>query len=1268
MRSRQKPEQFFEFCPPVLGELRANDVKLTMIKLSGWRSLVGVLTAAATITIAIPEGRAGDWPMWRYDSARGASTPEELPSSLRPLWSRDLRPARPAWPDTQEKLQFDSVPQPIVLEGRLFVPSTVNDSVSAYDAKSGKLQWRFFADGPVRFAPAGAEGRLYFVSDDGHLYCVDAATGKLHWKVNGGPAERLVIGNHRLVSSWPARGGPVVHEGKVYFSASIWPFMGIFIHAVDGKSGEIVWTNSGDGTNYTVQPHGAPSFAAVVPQGHLVVSGNNLVVPGGRSTPAVFDLATGKLKHFLFDKKNGGHHVMGGGDLYFVANGAYGMADGKRVSNEYPRLSDGKTLIFEEKGAIHGRGFVAEVITKKSKDKKGKEVVSREYVRESHFSIKVDGPSKIHLKAGAQIFAAGGGMVAAYQTTKEGGTQKPKWSAKIEGVVHHMLAADEKLFVVTDQPRIYCFGIGGEGNAPLQHAVPSVEALQSPEGRDRYSPVVKELARDPEVGNGFAVALGVSSGNLIAATLAESALHLVVLERSADKVDLLRRRCDEAGIYGDRMAARVGDVASTSLPPYLASLLVCEDLDAAGFEKGDARFLANTFKCLRPYGGTAAIFSSEEQHAALLALLAESSLREQAVMTRKEGVTYLRRPGALPETDDWTHQYGNSAQTGISGDKVVKAPLGLLWFGGPTHEGILPRHGHGPSPQVAGGRLFIEGPDMLRAVDVYTGRVLWEKEMKKFGKFYNTTSHFSGAGEIGSNYVSLTDRLYAVHGKQLVELDAVTGATLKTFTLGDAPKGEKRDPYWGYIGAQGDYLIVTSAPVEVKVLKGKVKQALQPKAKGRQNFWDMLEENQFASGSRRLVVFNRHSGDLLWQRDAVMNFRHNNITVSEGVLFCTDALSEGKISKASADVKAQLQPTLYALDLKTGNEIWKTSENVFGTFFNYSAEHDILLQAGSKFRDRAKDEVGKGMIAYRGATGDVIWEDHKLEYGGPCLLWHDRIITNGTGGFSLDLLTGKKTGWSYQRMYGCNTAIGSDKLLTFRSGAAGFYDLEGDSGTGNIGGFRSSCTNNLIVANGVLNAPDYTRTCSCAYQNQTSLALVHMPDAEFWTFGATHVAGRIGINFGAPGDRRDPNGTLWTEFPSVGGPSDEIEVGLSPAQPDIFRLHSSTFQGEGLKWVAASGIIGAQNISIPVGMDGPWRVRLYFAEPEEVNPGERIINVRSQNETVLTGIDIVEEAGGRSRLLTKEFEAVAKGGKIVIELSSEGALPTVLSGVELVLK
>ena len=49
------------------------------------------------------------------------------------------------------------------------------------------MQWTWQTEGPVRFAPAIANGRVYAVSDDGHLYCLDAGDGRLIQKWRGGP-------------------------------------------------------------------------------------------------------------------------------------------------------------------------------------------------------------------------------------------------------------------------------------------------------------------------------------------------------------------------------------------------------------------------------------------------------------------------------------------------------------------------------------------------------------------------------------------------------------------------------------------------------------------------------------------------------------------------------------------------------------------------------------------------------------------------------------------------------------------------------------------------------------------------------------------------------------------------------------------------------------------------------------------------------------------------------------------------------------------------
>ena len=101
----------------------------------------------------------------------------------------------------------------------MFVPFMVTDSVTALDVSTGAVRWRFFADGPVRLAPCVWQQKVYFVSDDGYLYCVDAESGKLKWKFRGLPVDRRdrkLLGDDRLVSLFPARGGPVLADGIVY--------------------------------------------------------------------------------------------------------------------------------------------------------------------------------------------------------------------------------------------------------------------------------------------------------------------------------------------------------------------------------------------------------------------------------------------------------------------------------------------------------------------------------------------------------------------------------------------------------------------------------------------------------------------------------------------------------------------------------------------------------------------------------------------------------------------------------------------------------------------------------------------------------------------------------------------------------------------------------------------------------------------------------------------------------------------------------------------
>ena len=129
----------------------------------------------------------------------------------------------------------------------------------------------------------------------------------------------------------------------------------------------------------------------------------------------------------------------------------------------------------------------------------------------------------------------------------------------------------------------------------------------------------------------------------------------------------------------------------------------------------------------------------------------------------------------MPGSADWTHEHADAANTRVSKDRLVKAPLGLLWFGGPPHDGMLPRHGHGPQPQVIDGRIIAEGVDRFRALDVYTGRLLWETPLPGVGAAYDNDYHQAGANAGGANYVSTADGIYIAYGKVCVRLDPATG-------------------------------------------------------------------------------------------------------------------------------------------------------------------------------------------------------------------------------------------------------------------------------------------------------------------------------------------------------------------------------------------------------------------------------------------------------------------------------------------------------------
>jgi len=211
--------------------------------------------------------------------------------------------------------------QPTVVGGRLFLTSS-SGRIYSLDAKSGCMRWRFDADAGVRTTPV--IGRVMGGSPSGYLmffgdfqrneYALDAATGKLQWKVKLEKHPRGTL-----------TGAPALYKGRLYVPISSWEEtaggIGTYecctargaLAALDAKDGRLVWKT------YTIeqepQPTGKNSAGTQMygPAGGAVWSAPTIdekrraiyigtgdsytdVKENGSDAIIALDLATGKVK------------------------------------------------------------------------------------------------------------------------------------------------------------------------------------------------------------------------------------------------------------------------------------------------------------------------------------------------------------------------------------------------------------------------------------------------------------------------------------------------------------------------------------------------------------------------------------------------------------------------------------------------------------------------------------------------------------------------------------------------------------------------------------------------------------------------------------------------------------------------------------------------------------------------------------------------------------------------------------------------------------
>ena len=1330
-------------------------------------------------------GMAQDWPTYRCNIARSGVTSETIGPEL--FLQGSFVPAaapQPAWPAPSEEIprtHADNAFHVAVVEGNVYFGSSVTNKVYSIDAASGQINWTFFAQGPVRFAPTVTKGRVYFGSDDGFVYCLNANDGSVVWKYRAGPSDEKVVGNGRVISIWPVRTSVIVDDGQVLFCAGIFPFEGIYICALNTEDGSLIWKNDTIGDRaHDLQ------YGGISPQGYLVASKESLYVPSGRAMPAAFSRKTGKFlfyaspgakrggtwtlldegtsgliagvdysgtpHKYTYDAKTGGRRGDAFGwfpgiDMVLTVDSSYVLTREGIYGLDRIVYSDAVKKVGKSAEERKSLGKELDELRKKLKSadaEAGKEI-SKQIDRITHTinelaaeERRLRGSSfKWHyskeglcclILAGDNLFAGGDGAVVGIDS-KSG---KEIFKADVPGKAVGLAASDGKLFVSTDRGPICCFG-PEYLSQPIEIRT-AINASPYPldDAARLYASAAEKIIDQSSVDKGYCLVLDCNIGRLAFELAKRTNLKIVGLEKDPHKLRIAREKLEAAGLLGSRVVVEPWDIET--LPPYFANLIVSDSL----LMSGKSLFRRAEFnRVLRPSGGVSMLGTPAEN---------------RKIKWRKS----VR--GELEGSAGWTHLYGNPQNTACSGDEQVKGPFGLLWFGEPGPQRMVDRHGRAGSPVSINGRLFVQGEEVIKAYDAYNGTFLWERDIPGAVR--------ARVDVDGGNLALTGEALYIAAYDKCYRLDPATGKTIRAYELPPSEDGTPRR--WGYITCTDNILLGTAAmPLKQEyaaawkdfVQDGKWIEPEQVTAeihkrwgseqayKDRYNklrksypapnenlrrsyqrsgaFWHPLTDfpswNSQRSprsaltgklmGGDAVFATDINTGKRLWVHRGK---RIPNISVStaEGVVFFVqstgsleqraDALdekqqliekglyeegAEAKLKPSDADVR-----TIVALDIATGKILWKKPLDVTGCggdkmgtafakgmllFFGHFSNHDTGFFKNGELTWRR-------VTALDAKTAGVLWS-RPLNYLRRPLIVGDKVIIEPracslrTGELIMrdHPITGEKTPWEFLRPgHSCGITSASSGTLFYRSYWTAIYDLANDKGINLFGAIRPGCWLNMIAANGLMLMPEASSGCTCSFPLRCSVALVNKPlkVTSNWTVLVTHGAmtpvKHFSVNFGAPGDMKDEQGTMWFGYPrpktvsNIGYGSYEVKFDLKEKVIDGLGPFNSDFKGTHIKsrnignkpWLLSCGYLGLLRCELPLIDDAAgqksatYTVRLGFAPLPGDKQLQRIFGIKLQDKVVLKRLDISKAAKKSNKAIVEEFEGIRVKNTLVLEL------------------
>jgi len=868
------------------------------------------------------------------------------------------------------------------------------------------------------------------------------------------------------------------------------------------------------------------------------------------------------------------------------------------------------------------------------------------------------------------VFVGGDDVVMGFDAA----TGERTWSAKVTGRARGLAVANGRLLVSTDEGNIHCFVPGETGKG--EKMPPQIAADPFPKDNltEFYAKTADAIAEQSGIKRGYALILG-GTGRLALELARRTDLMIYMVHPDANRVAAARRALTAGGVYGGKVVVTRGSIDALPYPDYFANLIVSAE---SFFSPMVPTAAEEVLRMLKPCGGVAYIgrppgadaragsrTSAEVKNwlAKLGKKLDQLGETDTKVVTDGSWVKITRGP--LNGAGGWTHQYGDAGNTASSDDKLVRGPIGILWFGDPGPGQMPTRHASNAAPLAVGGRMFIQGENVIMAYDAYNGLKLWER-------------HIPGAMRLGlkrrcSNLAANDDSLFVAIREKCYRLDPETGRTIRTYHV--PPAKDKKRRNWDYVACWGGLLYGS---------RGK----------------DYVFAMEIDSGKRR------------WDYEG-KNITPATICIGGGRLFFVDRSVTGeqqeqclkdipkkmRVDRRGKPIKPDVR-LIVALNAETGKEEWKKPQYVSdcvkvgpaGGELTVMYANNVLLLCGQPWNGHfwsqffAGEFSRRSLIALAADDGRPLWSA-RAGYRSRPLIVGDEIIAEpwaydlrtGREKLRVHPVTGAESKWQMARPgHHCGNIAGSPNALFFRSGTTAYYDLRGDYGTAHFGAQRPGCWINCIPANGLVMMPEASSGCVCPYS--VHCTIVFHPRQRNRVWGMFSAAGsitpvkRLRINFGAPGDRKDSKGRLWLAYPRPRSGRLVLKLKLDEKVADgggFFCNNADFLKIDGTEdaWIYASGCNGLERCTIPLaGKDdapGEYTVRMHFTADEDDQPGQRVFDVTLQGQAVLKDFDAVKEAGGPNKAIVEEFNGVRAEGALEIAMRPTKG-ETLLCGLEIV--